>query len=85
MEAADCETASKSFPVKESSSFWSLEISIFTFGHGHLANNFFTQEISNFDLSTVVGDVDVDGKMCINVAHLVLIALGYTNNHVVDQ
>lgn len=36
--------------------------------------------------SLLVGvNVDVDRKMCIDVAHLVLVALGDTNNHVGDQ
>lgn len=33
----------------------------------------------------VLVDVDVDWKVCIDVAHLVLVALGDTDDHVVDE
>lgn len=33
----------------------------------------------------VLVDVDVDGEMCVDVAHLVLVALGDADDHVVDD
>jgi len=33
----------------------------------------------------VLLDVDVDGEMCVDVSHLVLEALGDTDDHVVDE
>lgn len=33
----------------------------------------------------VLLNVDVDWEMCVDVAHLVLVALGDTNDHVVDE
>lgn len=44
-----------------------------------------TQEVSDLNDLAVLQEVDVDGEMGIDVSHLVLEALGDTNDHVVDK
>lgn len=60
-----------------------------TVGHGDTANDLLAQEVSDLNLHAVglvvLLDVDVDGEMGVDVAHLVLVALGDTNDHVVDE
>ena len=63
--------------------------SINTLGHSDSADNLLANEVSDLDLPQtrlgVLLKVDVDGKMGVDVAHLVLETLGDTNDHVVDD
>lgn len=60
-----------------------------TVGHDDAADELLAQEVSDLNLHAaslvVLLDVDVDGEMGVDVAHLVLVALGDTNDHVVDD
>lgn len=60
-----------------------------TLGHGDSADNLLANEVTDLDLPQtslgVLVQVDVDGKMGVDVAHLVLEALGDTDDHVVDD
>lgn len=60
-----------------------------TSAHDDSADQLLTDEVSDLDLVLVglgvLVDVDVDGEMGVDVAHLVLEALGDTNDQVVDQ
>jgi len=60
-----------------------------TVGHNDTANELLAQEVSDLNLHAaslvVLLEVDVDGEMGVDVAHLVLVALGDTNDHVVDD
>lgn len=60
-----------------------------TWLHDNLAHNLLADEVSDLDLVQaglgVLVDVDVDGEMGVDVAHLVLEALGDADDHVVDQ
>ena len=57
--------------------------------HDNLAHDLLADEVSDLNLVEaglgVLADVDVDGEMGVDVAHLVLEALGDTDDHVVDQ
>ena len=57
--------------------------------HGDTAHDLLANEVSDLDLEQtsllVLLDVDVDGEMGVDVAHLVLVALGDTNDQVVDD
>lgn len=63
--------------------------SLNTLGHGDSADNLLANEVTDLDLPQtslgVLVQVDVDGKMGVDVAHLVLEALGDTDDHVVDD
>lgn len=58
-------------------------------GHDDAADNLLADEVADLNLpeASVLAlvDVDVDGEMRIDVAHLVLEALCHTNHHVVDD
>lgn len=58
-------------------------------GHDHAADNLLADEVADLNLpeASVLGlvDVDVDGEMRVDVAHLVLEALCDTGDHVVDD
>lgn len=60
-----------------------------TWLHDNLADNLLADEVSDLNLVEaslgVLVDIDVDGEMGVDVAHLVLEALGDTDDHVVDQ
>lgn len=60
-----------------------------TVGHDDTADELLAQEVSDLNLHAaslvVLLEVDVDGEMGVDVAHLVLVALGDTNDHVVDD
>jgi len=57
--------------------------------HDNSANELLADEVSDLNLVQVglgvLGDVDVDGEMGVDVSHLVLEALGDTNDQVVDE
>lgn len=60
-----------------------------TLGHGHAVDDLLANEVADLNLEEagllVLLKVDVDGKMGVDVAHLVLEALGDTDDHVVDD
>lgn len=64
-------------------------LDLHTRAHDDLAHNLLADEVSDLDLVEaslrVLADVDVDGEMGVDVAHLVLEALGDADDHVVDQ
>lgn len=57
--------------------------------HNDAANDLLADEVSDLNLVQVglgvLGQVDVDGEMGVDVSHLVLEALGDTDHQVVDQ
>lgn len=57
--------------------------------HNDLSDELLADEVSDLDLVQVglgvLGDVDVDGEMGVDVSHLVLEALGNTDDQVVDE
>ena len=53
-----------------------------TVGHNDTANELLALHAASL---VVLLEVDVDGEMGVDVAHLVLVALGDTNDHVVDD
>lgn len=57
--------------------------------HDYPSDNLLADEVSDLDLPqiglAVLLDVDVDGEMGVDVAHLVLEALGDTDDQVVDE
>lgn len=57
--------------------------------HGDVEYDLLADEVANLDVEeaslVVLLGVHVDGKMGVDVAHLVLVALGHTNDHVVDD
>lgn len=57
--------------------------------HDNSADELLADEVSDLNLVQVglgvLGDVDVDGEMGVDVSHLVLEALGDTNDQVVDE
>jgi len=55
-----------------------------TFGDGDLSDDLFTQEVSDFEGSSVVGDQRVNGEMGICESHLVSETLSNTVDHVLD-
>ena len=64
-------------------------LNIDTVGHDDTADVLLAQEVSDLNLHAVglvvLLEVDVDGEMGVDVAHLVLVALGDTDDHVVDD
>jgi len=64
-------------------------LNIDTVGHDDTADELLAQEVSDLNLHAVglvvLLEVDVDGEMGVDVAHLVLVALGDTDDHVVDD
>lgn len=64
-------------------------LDIDTVGHGDATDDLLAQEVSDLNLHAagfvVLLEVDVDGEMGVDVAHLVLVALGDTDDHVVDE
>lgn len=52
---------------------------------GDLSDVLLSEEVSDLDNSAVLDEVDVDGEMGVDVSHLVLVTLGDTGDHVVDQ
>lgn len=60
-----------------------------TLGHDDTTNNLLADEVSDLDFVesglVVLLDVDVDREMCVDVAHLVLVALGDSDDQVVDE
>lgn len=60
-----------------------------TLGHGDAVDDLLADEVADLNLEEagllVLLQVDVDGKMGVDVAHLVLEALGDTDNHVVND
>lgn len=50
-----------------------------------MEDDLLTKEVTNLDGVTLTVDDDVDGKVSVDVAHLVLEAFGDANDHVVDQ
>jgi hypothetical protein len=57
--------------------------------HNNTANKLLADEVSDLNLEQVglgvLGDVDVDGEMGVDVSHLVLETLGDTDDQVVDE
>jgi hypothetical protein len=53
--------------------------------HGDLHDDLLAQEVADLDGSLIIGDNNVDGEMGVDEAHLVLVTLGDTDDHVVDQ
>lgn len=57
--------------------------------HNNTADNLLANEVSDLDLKQaslgVLVEVDVDGEMGVDVSHLVLEALGNTDDQVLDQ
>ena len=49
-----------------------------------MTNSLFTKEVTNFDLSTVLVDSDVDGEVSVHETHLVTITTSNTGNHVLN-
>lgn len=58
-------------------------------GHDYAADNLLANEVADLNLPQasllVLVDVDVDGEMCVDVAHLVFKPLRYANDHVGDD
>lgn len=65
------------------------QLNIHTLLHDDPSNNFLADEVSDLHLPQasllVLVQVDVDGEMGVDVSHLVLEALGHTDNHVRDD
>jgi hypothetical protein len=63
--------------------------SVNTLGHDDAADNLLSNKVADFDLPQTsllaLVQVDVDGKMGIDVAHLVLESLCDASNHVLDD
>jgi len=53
--------------------------------HGNLHDDLLTQEVADLDGLLIIGNNDVDGEMGVDETHLVLVTLGDTDDHVVDQ
>ena len=64
-------------------------LNIDTLLHHHASDNLLANEVSDLDLVQtslgVLGYVDVDGEMGVDVSHLVLETLGDTDDQVVDE
>jgi len=64
-------------------------LDIDTVGQDDATDDLLAQEVSDLNLHAVglvvLLEVDVDGEMGVDVAHLVLVALGDTDDHVVDE
>jgi hypothetical protein len=56
-----------------------------TLQHGDLHDDLLTQEVADLNGLLIIGNNDVDGEMGVDEAHLVLVTLGDTDDHVVDQ
>ena len=60
-----------------------------TWAHGDPAHDLLADEVSDLDLEQtsllVLFNVDVDGEMGVDVAHLVLVAFGDAEDQVVDE
>jgi len=56
-----------------------------TLQHRDLHDDLLTQEVADLDGLLIIGNNDVDGEMGVDEAHLVLVTLGDTNDHVVNQ
>jgi hypothetical protein len=65
------------------------DLDVDALGHLHPAHNLLANEVADLDLEQarlgVLVDVDVDGEMGVDVAHLVLEALGDADDQVVDD
>jgi hypothetical protein len=65
------------------------DLDLNTGSDGNLADELLADEVSDLDLVvarlTVLLDIDVDGEMGIDVSHLVLVALRYADDQVVDE
>lgn len=65
------------------------DLDVDTVAHGDSPDELLANEVANFDLVAVglgvLVDVDVDGEMGVDVAHLVLVALHDTGDKVVDD
>jgi hypothetical protein len=65
------------------------QLDIDTLLHDDSADNLLSDEVSDFDLPqaslVALVQVDVDGEMGVDISHLVLEALGDTDNHVLDD
>jgi len=56
-----------------------------TLQHGDLEENLLTNKVTDLNRLLIISNNDVDGEMGIDETHLVLVTLGDTNDHVVDQ
>lgn len=52
--------------------------------HLDLADNLLTEEVADLEALALVGRVDVDGEMSVDELHLELVALGDSDDHVLD-
>jgi len=55
-----------------------------TLEHGHTADNLFSNKVTDLNALLVIDNAQVDGKVSVGGAHLVLEALGHTLEHVLD-
>ena len=52
--------------------------------HGHTADNLLTDEVADLNALLAIDNGQVDGEVSVGRAHLVLVALGDTLDHVLD-
>ena len=50
----------------------------------NFSNQFFSDEIFDFDCFVSVDDVGLDGEMCISVSHFEFVAWGDSSDHISD-
>merc|ERR1719511_579248 len=85
MRAADLETNSISFPSRMNSSFWAGGGSAGdTVKHANLASELLSQEVTNLDHGVSLRNGYVDGEMSVYRAHLVLVSLDDSLEHVLN-
>lgn len=63
----------------------SRDLDVNTLGDLNLTNTLLTQEVSDLNNSSVINDVNVDGEMCVDISHLVLVTLGNTGDQVSNK